>query len=196
MHAFRYFRGLVVGVALTALSISPLQAQTAPGLDSLLAPHRSAMDALKVLDGVWRGTGWTLLPSGGKWSFSQTIRVGTMGEGAVRVLEGRSYGPQGRLTATNFEIISFNASSKSYSLRVYTEGSIADVAVAPTAGGFTLEYPAGDATVRFTIAVTNGVWSEVAERRTANREPVRFLELVLHRVGDTDWPAAGAVPPG
>ena len=26
------------------------------------------------------------------------------------------------------------------------------------------------------------------------KEPVRFMELNLERIGDTDWPAGGAVP--
>jgi hypothetical protein len=135
------------------------------------------------------------LPSGEKTSFSQTIRVGGMGEGAVKVLEGRTYGPQGQLTTTNFEIISYDARTSGYTLRVYSEGKVADVAIVPAGGGFTLEYQAGDARVRFSTTVANGTWTEAAERRTAGGEAVRFLELVLHRVSDTEWPAAGALPP-
>jgi hypothetical protein len=153
------------------------------------------MDSLKTLDGVWEGTGWTLSPSGEKITFTQTIRAGSAGEGAIKVIEGRSYDAGKRLTSTNFEIISFNAPAKTYSLRLYSQGNSADVPIRPTGHGFTLEYPQGGATVRFTINAENGVWREVAEQRTGAQTPVRFLELTLRRVGATDWPAAGAVPP-
>jgi hypothetical protein len=36
---------------------------------------------------------------------------------------------------------------------------------------------------------------EVGERILPGREPVRFFEMNLKRVGDTNWPAAGAIPP-
>jgi hypothetical protein len=153
------------------------------------------MAALSALDGMWRGNGWTLLPSGEKTSFTQTIRVGPFGEGALKLLEGRSYGSDGRLSANNVEIISFATSTGVYTLRLYAQGNTGDVPITPRAGGFTLEYSAGGATMRFTISVTNDTWSEIAERRAPGKDPVRFLELTLHRVRSTDWPAAGAVPP-
>ena len=186
---------VLLGFAVVALSASGLRGQSSPELDTLLAPHRLAMRALTSLNGEWRGTGWTLLGSGEKASFTQRIRVGSAGEGALKIIEGRSYGDRGRLGSTNFEIISFNQSTKIYTLRLYTNGNVADVPIAPTANGFKLEYPVEDAMIHFTVAIANGVWSEVAERWTKGKDPVRFLELTLQKVGETDWPGAGTVPP-
>ena len=35
---------------------------------------------------------------------------------------------------------------------------------------------------------------EVGDRIMPGKEPVRFFEMNLKRVGDTDWPAGGAIP--
>lgn len=184
--------GILAGLLAICASASGVRAQAAR-LDGTLAPHRTAMETLKPLDGVWRGTGWTLLPSGEKASFNQTIRVGPAGEGALKVIEGRTYDAEGKLTSTNFEVMSYNAATKAYTLRVYSQGTAGDAPIKPTANGFTLEYRERGARVRFTIAVTDGVWSEVAERTATGKPTVRFLELTLNRAGDTDWPAAGAI---
>lgn len=183
-----------VPAALSIIALGPTAAAAQSSLDTLLAPHRAAMATLVVLDGLWRGEGWTLTPTGARETFRQTIRVGSFGEGALKVIEGRSYDADGHLSATNFEIVSFNAVTKVYTLRLYAQGKVADVPIVPTQTGFFLEYPDGSATVRFTIAVNNGTWNEIAERRLAGQEPARFLELSLRRAGDTDWPAAGALP--
>ena len=50
-------------------------------------------------------------------------------------------------------------------------------------------------TIRYTAKVKDGTWHEVGERIVPGKEPVRFTELTLKRVGDTTWPAAGAVAP-
>lgn len=189
----RLRKAVQLGLGFLSLGPSILRAQSS--FDTLLAPHRAAMASLMVLDGVWRGDGWTILPSGEKATFRQTIRVGSTSQGTLKVIEGRSFNTEGKLNANTFEVISFNAATKAYSLRLYTQGNAADVPIVPTSNGFYLEYGDGSATVRFTVSVNSGRWNEIAERRAPNEAPVRFLQLDLARVSDTDWPAAGAVPP-
>lgn len=43
--------------------------------------------------------------------------------------------------------------------------------------------------------IKDGAWREVGERIFPGKEPVRFFEMNLKRIGDTSWPAAGAVSP-
>jgi len=50
-------------------------------------------------------------------------------------------------------------------------------------------------TIRYTAVIKDGTWNEVGDRVTKGQEPVRFFEMNLTRVGDSDWPAAGAIPP-
>lgn len=184
-----------IGIAFATCIPAGLIAQNARSLDSLLAPHQAAMKALAGLDGVWRGQGRTFSAAGEQTTFTQTIRVGSIGEGAVKLLEGRSYGADARAYGYNVEIMSFAPSTATYALRLYAQGTLGDVPIKPVNGGFTLEYPDGAATVRFTITVTADTWHEIAERRLPGAEPFRFLELNLRRIASTDWPAAGMARP-
>ncbi|HYM48689.1 MAG TPA: DUF1579 domain-containing protein, partial [Burkholderiaceae bacterium] len=58
---------------------------------------------------------------------------------------------------------------------------------------YTWESPAGPATIRYTATIKGDVPHEIGERVATGSEPVRIFEMTLKRVGDTDWPAAGAV---
>jgi hypothetical protein len=148
-----------------------------------------------MLDGLWRGSGSTMLPSGARRNFTQTIRVGPFLEGSLRVIERRSYGSDGKLAENTLEIISYNAETKAYFIRWYGQGIASDLPITPSANGFSLEYPAGANRIRFTVSVVNGTWTEIAERIPAGKAPVRLIELTLRRMQDTDWPAAGSLRP-
>jgi hypothetical protein len=77
----------------------------------------------------------------------------------------------------------------------YAQGNVGDFALTPTADGFSWDIPAGPMTIRYTAVVRDGAWREVGDRIMPGKEPVRYFEMNLRRVGDTDWPAAGAVGP-
>ena len=66
----------------------------------------------------------------------------------------------------------------------------------PTGDGYRWEIPLGPAgTIRYVATVKDGVLHEVGDRVVAGREPLRIFEMTLRRVGDVDWPAAGAIAP-
>jgi hypothetical protein len=169
--------------------------QTAGNSAALTAAQREAMVKLDFMDGVWRGPAWIMLPSGEKHDLTQTERVGPFLGGSVKVIEGRGYEPDGSVGFNAFAIISFDPGNSAYSMRSYARGNVGDFAVTPTADGYTWEIPAGPATIRYTATVKDGAWHEVGDRIVASQEPQRFFEANLVRVGDTDWPAAGAVSP-
>lgn len=50
-------------------------------------------------------------------------------------------------------------------------------------------------TLRYTAVVKDGTWHEVGDRVVPEKEPVRFFEMTLKRVGDSSWPGAGAISP-
>jgi len=86
----------------------------------------------------------------------------------------------------------------SYATKVYTMhsnamGRVGDFVVSPTVNGFSWEIPAGPVTIRYTAVVKDGTWHEVGDRIEAGKDPVRFFDMNLKRVGDTDWPAVGAI---
>jgi hypothetical protein len=180
---------------LLALGVSPLAAQGRPDSAKLIAAQQEALAKLAFMDGVWRGTAWTLLPSGEKHTITQTERIGPFLDGSVKVIEGRGYDPDGRVTFNAFGTVSYSPATKAYSLHSQALGSVGDFPLTLLADGYIWEIPAGPMTLRYTATIKGGTWFEVGDRIQAGKEPVRFFEMTLKRVGDTTWPAAGAVPP-
>jgi hypothetical protein len=161
----------------------------------VIKAQREAMTPLAFMDGVWRGPAWTILPSGEKHTITQTERIGPFLDGSVKVIEGRGYNADGTVGFNAFGTISYNAATHTYTLHSYAMGNVGDFAFTPTADGYVWEIPAGPMTMRYTCVVKDGAWREVGDRIVPGKEPVRFFEMNLKRVGDTTWPAAEAVPP-
>jgi hypothetical protein len=173
----------------------PSHSQGAPDVAKLKSAQKEAMTKLAAMDGEWRGTAWTRLPNGEKREVTQTERIGLMLDGAVRVIEGRGYLPDGSTGFNAFGIISFNNATGTYSMRSYAEGRMGDFPFAPTATGYTWETPAGgSAVMRYTATIKDGTLNEVGDYVLPDKPPVRVFEMTLKRLGDSAWPAAGAVP--
>lgn len=180
-------------MTLVAWPGAPGQERSDPG--ALIAAQRKAMDKLSFMDGVWRGSASTLLPSGEKHAVTQTERIGPFLDGAVKVIEGRGYETDGKLTFNAFGTISYDPATRVYSLHSYAHGKVGDFVLTPAADGFSWEIPAGAMTIRYTGLIKDGTWHEVGDRLMPGKDPIRFFEMNLKRVGDTTWPAAGAVGP-
>lgn len=184
-------------LALLAALAHPLPAasQGRPDSGALMAAQRAALRPLNQMDGTWRGTARILEPGGGWQEITQTERVGPMLDSTVKVIEGRGYDAAGKTVFNAFAILSWDAGKKAFGFRSYARGFAGDYAFTPTDSGFVWEIPAGPMTIRYTAAVRDGRWREVGDRITPGGEAVRFIEMDLRRVGGTDWPAGGAVPP-
>ena len=192
------FRHMVAIIALfSTLVVGPLSvsAQGPPNPAAMIAAQREGMAPLAYMDGVWRGPAWTILPSGEKHNITQTERIGPFLDGSVKVIEGRGYDPDGKVTFNALGIISYDPDKKTYSMRSYALGRLGDFVVTPTADGYVWEIPAGPMTIRYTAVVKEGTWHEVGDRVMPQKEPVRFFEMTLKRVGDSSWPSAGAISP-
>jgi len=180
---------MFVGASLVAL------AQERPSPAALLATQRDAMVRLAYMDGVWRGPAWTILPSGDKHTFTQTERIGPFLDGSVIVIEGRGYDLDGKVTFNAFGTISFNPATKAYTLHSHAMGNVGDFTLTLSPDGYTWDIPAGPMTIHYTAVIKDGEWREVGDRIVPGKDPVRFFEMNIKRVGDSDWPAAGAISP-
>jgi hypothetical protein len=180
---------ITLTVSLTALG------QGRPDPAKLIAAQREAMAPLASMDGMWRGPAWTILPSGEKHTLTQTERVGPFLDGSVRVIEGKGYEADGKVGFNAFATISYNPSTRAYTMHSYAMGNVGDFVLKPTSDGFIWEIPVGSMTIRYTAVIKDGTWREVGERIMPGQEPVRFFEMNLKRLGDTNWPSEGAVSP-
>jgi hypothetical protein len=171
-------------------------AQTPPDPAALIGAQGEAMKVFANMNGVWRGPATTLLPGGERRTLTQTERIGPFLGGSVKVIEGRGHDANGKIVFNSFGIVSFDPATKAYSMRSYALGRKGDFALTPTADGYTWEVPAGPgAIVRYTATIKDNRLHEVGDRIVGGAEPVRVFEMRLERVGDTDWPEQGAVPP-
>jgi len=180
--------------AITAASLIA-SAQGRPDPAVVIAAQKEAMANLSFMDGVWRGPAWAISPSGEKHNVIQTERVGPFLDGSVKVVEGKGYSADGKVSFNALGVISYNVEKRAYNLRTYAQGNVGDFVLTLTNDGVSWEIPAGPMTIRNTAVIKDGVWKEVGERIMPGRDPVRFVELTLTRVGDSTWPAAGAVSP-
>ena len=170
-------------------------AQERPDPVALMKAQREAMATFAFMDGVWRGAASSLRPDGTRFELTQTERVGPLLDGTIRLVEGRGYAPDGSTVFNALGIISYNVSTKAFSMRSYAMGFVGDYAVKRTDDGFAWEIPAGPMTIRYVAVVKDGTWTEVGDRIAPGRDPVRFFEMKLQRVGDSEWPGAGAIAP-
>ena len=184
----------LLGLGLAAFAAIGM-AQERPDPAALLAAQRDAMATFAFMDGVWRGPATTEQASGDKHAITQTERIGPLLGGSVKVIEGRGYDPDGKTTFNALGIISYNLATKSFSMRSYAMGYSGDFIIQRTSDGFTWEIPAGPTTIRYNAVVKDGTWTEVGDRIAPGRDPVRFFEMKLTRVGDSAWPQAGAIAP-
>jgi hypothetical protein len=170
-------------------------AQGRPDPAKLISAQKEAMAKLAFMDGIWRGTAWTLLPTGQKHLITQTERIGPFLDGSVKVIEGRGYDPDGKVTFNTFGTISFDPAKLNFTLHSHAQGQVGDFILTPTADGFIWLIPVGPATIRYTATIKGGTWLEVGDRIVPGKDPMRFFEMNLRRLGDSNWPAAGAVEP-
>ena len=85
--------------------------------------------------------------------------------------------------------------SKKYEFRAYAQGNAGTFPMTPTADGYVWEIPAGPGVIRFTATFKKGQWREVGDRVFPGAPPVRFFEMNLKKVGETEWPGMNPVSP-
>lgn len=188
------YRLAALGLVMTLLgAVASAQGRPDPAVQ--MAAQREALASLSFLDGVWKGPATTTMSPGETHAVTQTERVGPFLDGTVRVIEGRGYDADGKVAFNAFAIISYSPATRAYTMRSYAMGSAGDFVFQRKPDGFVWEIPAGAMTIRYTAVVKEGVWREVGERIVPDKEPVRFFEMTLKRVGNTDWPGAGAISP-
>ncbi len=177
------------------MSALPLLAQSRPDPKQLMSDEREAMKVLSWMDGVWRGPAETVIASGDKHRITQTERIGPFLGGTIKVIEGRGYDAGGAVTFNAFGVISYDPAAKTYSLHSWAMGQEGDFRLTPAADGYVWEIQAGPMTIRYTAVVKDHKWRETGDRIVPGKEPVRFFEMNLERVGDSAWPGEGAIAP-
>ena len=181
----------VLAVSAAALTPAVAQQQNPAGSQT----QRDAMARLAFMDGEWRGTAVINGP-GGRMSLTQTERVGTHLGGSIRVVEGRGYAADGTTQFNALAVIAWDERTQAYTFRAYAQGHQGDYPFEATEDGFRWQTPAGPgATIQYVATIKDGRWHEVGHYVREGQTPLPYIEMDLRRVGDSDWPGAGAVAP-
>lgn len=187
-------------VAMPAMAREAGQAagsQAAGGQAAADAPAmtvKAAMARLSFLHGEWRGPASGVNPDRSRFAVTQTERIGPMLDGDVLVIEGRGYNADGTTGFNAFAVISWNVATAAYEMRSYAHGYSGTFPLTLTDNGYVWEVPAGPGVMRYEADVTPTTFHEVGDFVMPGQPPRRTFEMTLARRGDTDWPAAGAVP--
>ena len=178
-----------------ALMVTAVSAATAQDANpAAIAAQQAAMKKLDWMKGRWRGPAVTQSPQG-EHRVTQTERIGPFLDGTVMVMEGKGFRADRTPGFHAFGILSFDPRSGDYTLRSYAQGYVGSFKLIPSGSGYVWEIPAGPMKIRYTATFHDGTWTEVGDRIAEGRPPQRFFEMNLKRVGDTDWPEAGAQKP-
>jgi hypothetical protein len=179
-----------------AAALAPITAAAQPhDAAAVIASQTEAMRALATLDGVWRGPATVSEADGRRVAFVQTERIGPFLGGSIKVIEGRGYADDGAVRFNAFGIVSFDPATRAYTLHSHAQGRVGDFAFVPTADGYRWEIPLPIGRIRYVATVSGEELHEVGDLLPDGRAPVRIFEMRLKRIGATDWPGAGAVPP-
>jgi hypothetical protein len=197
MKMKRIFAFALVAIAAPAAGQQqPTPAQAAAGPwdpAARLAAQREAMTRFAYMDGVWRGPAWVVTREG-RHELTQTERIGPFLGSTVRVIEGRGYDSNGEVSFNALGVISYDPATRRYSMNSWAMGYTGTFPLQATEDGYIWEVPAGPAgTTRYTATIQRGTWREIGERISGNGPPVQIFEMNLRRVGDSRWPADGAV---
>ena len=96
-------------------------------------------------------------------------------DGAIKVIEGRGYEPDGRTTFNALGVIGYNVGTKTFTMRSYAMGQTGEFVVKRTDDGFTWDIPAGPMTIRYNAIGKDSTWIEVGDRIAPGGDPVRFF---------------------
>lgn len=186
---------IALAVALSLLALpAPATAQqrTDP---AVIAEQKAAIAKLDKLRGEWRGTA-TITSPAGTMKLIQTERAGPMLDGTVMVVEGRGTDEAGKLVFNAFAVISYDAATDQYSMTSWTDGRSGKFPFAVTDEGFDWSVPLPNgATIRYSATLADGKWVEIGSYVGNGMPPIEFAKLDVQRIGDTNWPLAGFVPP-
>lgn len=187
----RRFVSLLLAMAAPLVFAPTVHAQAAD--TAAIAAQQAALKKLDWMRGLWRGTAETMTPAG-PLKMIQTERIGSMLDGTLLVIEGKSYRADGSAPFHAFAVLSYDQASQKYTLASHAQGRAGAFPFTLTDTGYTWETPAGpNAVVRYTATFAGGTYSEVGDYVMQGQPPRRFFTMTLKRVGDTEWPAAGGM---
>jgi hypothetical protein len=179
-------------VAMLAAQGQPAGAPASRDPAAMIKAEVDAMARLEFMDGAWRGPAVTQTRTGER-RVTQTERIGPMLGGTIKVIEGRGFSDGRNVGFNAFGVVSYDVQKQAYEFRSYAQGYAGTFPFEATPTGYVWSTPAAGGIVRYTATITATTWHEVGDLIADGKPPVRIFEMNLTRIGDSDWPEAGAL---
>lgn len=177
----------LIAIALAGAS-TPALAQDATTL-AILEEQREKMAVMAWTEGLWRGEATYMGPSG-PIKLIQTERVGPFLGGTVKLVEGRGYNPDtGQSVFNALGILEWNVEEQAYKFNTFAQGRGGQWPVEMHENGYDWWIDTGPATLRYETRFDGNVWTEIGYREMGE-ERIKFFEMNLVRMADSDWPDA------
>jgi hypothetical protein len=158
----------------------------------MVAAQQAAIAKFAAMNGSWRGKGW-MLNNGVRTELTVTVRAGPALDGAIEVMEQRSYAPDGKVTFHSFNNFSFDARKNQYLNQARAGGLFSDFPLNATADGYVWQLGFNGSGLRYTGVIKDGVWTESTESFSPDKPTVKSGEFTIRRVATPGWPEAGAL---
>ncbi|MEO9853564.1 MAG: hypothetical protein ABJE80_17740 [Reichenbachiella sp.] len=172
-------------ILILALSLLPLTMVAQPDFSALA---KEKLAALEMMVGTWKGTGYIYTPAG-KESSSVTENIQYKLDGTVIVAEGRGIktmedGSE-KVVHDALGVISFNPFTKQYQMNSFISKGMSTNAKVEIKDENSVVWwiEAGPTTIRYSLTIKNGQWTEIGERSMDGENWQQFFEMKLEKVG-------------
>ncbi len=164
-----FISALFIGMAVAATAQNHL----------LSVDHQNAMKKLSFLAGNWEGSGWVMGPDGQKHVFQQTEAIMPGLDGVIMTVEGIGV-ENGAKVHHAYAVISADLENKNYNFQSFLFSGRGGnfKASMPNDNTFVWEIPNPNAPIKYTITVSDGIWTEVGEMKRADQW-IQFFEMTL-----------------
>jgi hypothetical protein len=170
-------RGLQVLIAAMLAAPLPVMAQTAPTLSERMAPFAR-------LVGEWRGTGWFMLPQGGRTSVQSRELVTVRLSGNALLVEGRhsAANQPERIVHDALGMIVWDARQNAYRIRTQlATGQGGEFAIEPRPNGFVWGMDTPGGRIEYVAEIDERTWVERGARIMPDGRRIDFMEMRLTR---------------
>jgi hypothetical protein len=162
----------------------------------MIAAQKAAIAKLSALDGVWRGTGSMIdHPGQTPWHMTDTVRVGSALDGTVKLIELKDYLADGTVGFHALNTISYDPQKRVYVMTARGGGRSGNFSFRLTQDGYVWVIGSEARGLRYTGTIKGDTWNELGQTVAPGHDPVQMSQFTVRRIGSTDWPDGGAVPP-
>lgn len=145
---------------------------------------KQKMQALKAMEGEWRGGGWIITRDRQRLEFTQKEKIQYLLNGTVLQVHGQGWDVNGELVHNALGMMSYNSKTNEYGMYSYLEdGKQTNASLEIREDGqikWSFETPDGG-TVRYLITIDDDTWTEKGEYSPDGNNWFPIIEFTLKR---------------